>query len=344
MTLSARAKSWVGNLVAITGSTVAALLLVEALIRTPPIAKLYAEPPVAEGVVIVGATHQELFVEYDSLLGWRKVANSANWFESTEWRIREEINAEGLRGPDLPKASGPDERRVLLLGDSFVEGYTQDFGETVGAVLETELEASGEWTVINGGTGGYSTDQELLFFESQGVRYTPDITVLFFYFNDVWYNDQSDYYRGGKPHFVITEDGLSLTNVPVPPPPQESAADAQPTETTENPEVQLEPAPAFRLRDRIALYRLVRTVAWNDDRLRRAAARLGADRSGRAQDSATLGGVEEESTKSGGGCLGGHRSSPRPTQTSDRIGRKPPRRLLCAGKDKCIPRRVEGHA
>jgi GDSL-like lipase/acylhydrolase family protein len=66
------------------------------------------------------------------------------------------------------------------------------------------------------GTGGYSTDQEDLWLEAEGLRYAPDLVVVFFVTNDIWYNGQSLYPRGAKPRFQLAGDSLVLTNVPVP--------------------------------------------------------------------------------------------------------------------------------
>ena len=72
--------------------------------------------------------------------------------------------------------------------------------------------------VINAGTGGYSTDQELLWFTTEGIKYRPDLTVLLVCYNDVLFNAVDRYWRGYKPLFRIDGDTLKLTNVPVPPP------------------------------------------------------------------------------------------------------------------------------
>jgi hypothetical protein len=72
--------------------------------------------------------------------------------------------------------------------------------------------------VINAGVAAYSTDQELLFFRQEGKKYNPDLTIVMFYYNDVWYNNQLvyPYHRGHKPLFVESKGRLLLTHVPVP--------------------------------------------------------------------------------------------------------------------------------
>src|SRR6266852_5611185 len=70
----------------------------------------------------------------------------------------------------------------------------------------------------SGGTSGYSTDQEYLFYRTEGVRYSPRVVVLFFYYNDVLYNDRDRF--AGQPKPLLADQGgrLQLVNDPVPAP------------------------------------------------------------------------------------------------------------------------------
>ena len=188
---------------------------------------LVAMGVLVEGIVRVtvdadAGTGATMVTSYDTLLGWSKVPGTQVRQHTSEYDVVEHINAHGLRGPDVPFEKPDGTQRVLLLGDSFLEGYTVADDETVAAVLGQLLNARtvapGPVEVINGGTAGYATDQELLFFERDGRRYSPDVTVLLFYVNDVWFNARSRYWRGFKPRFVVEGDSLRPTNVPVPPP------------------------------------------------------------------------------------------------------------------------------
>lgn len=201
------------NVLLLLGSVVAALLLAEVALRV-----------VRPSALLDNDT--TLLTEYDSLLGWRKIPNASAMMVSSEYEIEETINSRGLRGPERTYEKPDGVKRILLLGDSFLEGYTVDIDGLVSTVLESRLNQndSTRYEVINGGTAGYSTDQQVLFFESEGVKYQPDLTVLLFYVNDVWYNLQTRYWRGFKPVFVVDDTSLVLTNVPVPPPDRENFA------------------------------------------------------------------------------------------------------------------------
>ncbi|UCE24422.1 MAG: SGNH/GDSL hydrolase family protein [Candidatus Zixiibacteriota bacterium] len=164
--------------------------------------------------------HQKLFVRYDSDLGWSKIPGKQARHITIEYDIEEHLNSKGIRGPEYSYTKGPNESRVIMLGDSFVEGYSVEFDQTSSQVLEQILtDRSGHnYTVINGGTGGYSTDQEYLYFKDELCKYHPDLTILMFYANDVIGNVRDHHYRGNKPLFRQRDGELVLTNVPVPKP------------------------------------------------------------------------------------------------------------------------------
>lgn len=102
-----------------------------------------------------------------ALLGWRKIPGADKRYMTGEYDIHERINANGLRGAMLDYQKPADTYRILALGDSSTEGYTVEEAETYTEVLRRRFESGSSWPaveVVNGGTGGYSTDQELLFF------------------------------------------------------------------------------------------------------------------------------------------------------------------------------------
>src|SRR5262249_22929517 len=110
---------------------------------------------------------------YHPVLGWDKTPGASQTVRRPEFEISLQFNSRGLRGPERDYARPPGTRRVLILGDSFAEGYYVEEAQTVRAVLEDLLrkEGCGPREVINGGTIAYSTDQEYLFYKSEGQRY-----------------------------------------------------------------------------------------------------------------------------------------------------------------------------
>ena len=156
-------------------------------------------------------TSKDPLLRFDPLLGWSKPRGARGVIERPEYTVELEINHLGLRGPERGHAKPPGVKRVLLLGDSFVEGYTVAEEATVRAALERRLAPEGRVEVINGGTHGYSTDQQLLFFRAEGRHYAPDEVVLLFYYNDLHGNVSRD----GKPWFDVEDDALVLRNSPL---------------------------------------------------------------------------------------------------------------------------------
>ena len=166
-------------------------------------------------------SHQRFYVEHDPQRGWRNVPNADGMFTTDEYDVHLQYNARGIRGPEIPYEKPAGTFRVVMLGDSFLEGYSVNREDRVAEQLEKDLaaqDASRKYQVIALGTAGYSTDQELLWLEAEGVKYQPDVVVVLFYMNDVWFNGQSKYWRGEKPAYVIEDGELKLTNVPVPDP------------------------------------------------------------------------------------------------------------------------------
>jgi len=126
----------------------------------------------------------------DGAVGWALVPGArgdavvcgANQREIARHRV--EINALGHR--DLPRHRPRDgRRRVLVLGDSFVEALQVDFDDAFTARLERLLDAE----VLNFGVSGYSTDNELRAWAHDGRRYHPDAVLLVLHVgNDVLEN------------------------------------------------------------------------------------------------------------------------------------------------------------
>jgi hypothetical protein len=155
--------------------------------------------------------------EYDPLLGWRKRPGLHMRLHQWEYTVDLTTNSHGLRDPERGYDAPPGTFRILALGDSFVEAYSVKLEESVTQVVEAALKRSGiPAEVVNGGTGGYSTDQECLFFESEGLRYHPKVVLLFFYYNDILYNGQNRAFGRAKPILVPQDDGsLRLGRYPV---------------------------------------------------------------------------------------------------------------------------------
>jgi lysophospholipase L1-like esterase len=114
----------------------------------------------------------------DASLRWR--------FSSTGGR-----NSLGLRNREVA-AKRPGTLRILFVGDSLVWSGETSSGELYTKVLEQRLNARSvasvnSFEVINAGIPGYTTYQELEFLKIYGLDMEPDLVILGFVFNDVYY-------------------------------------------------------------------------------------------------------------------------------------------------------------
>jgi lysophospholipase L1-like esterase len=189
------------NLALLFISTVIALLLGEIALRLVGWSPLYVSP------------ERDHFWKYDSLLGWAHQPGQEGIFETPQVRTFVRINQKGLRDREHSYERPNNTKRILVIGDSFAWGYGVEESERFSQLLETSLGVE----IINAGVSGYSTDQELLWFRSEGVKYKPDLVVLIFTGNDIGHNQQQLVYTiYYKPQFVTEEGQLILKGYPVP--------------------------------------------------------------------------------------------------------------------------------
>jgi len=103
-----------------------------------------------------------------------------------EWRIGNDVttiatSSQGLRGADLP-AKAEAERRVLMLGDSFVWGSGVEAGQTIPAALERLLRHDGaSVTVGNAGMWGTGPREWGYTFERHRGWFQPDLAIAVCY-------------------------------------------------------------------------------------------------------------------------------------------------------------------
>lgn len=122
----------------------------------------------------------------DPILGWTMKPNiyKKDWIEGR--KITFWTNSKGLRSPEHSYSTPNDTKRVLLLGDSFLQGDQVQYDELLSERLSSLL--GPEWQVINAGTDGWSTLQEYRWYMIEGRSYHPDWVVLFIHDNDFYQN------------------------------------------------------------------------------------------------------------------------------------------------------------
>jgi hypothetical protein len=139
------------------------------------------------------------------------------WFPKPNFRSDGiNTNSHGQRGlADYPTDRNPGKKRILFIGDSYTFGFEVRDEESYPAVLGSHLLPGAE--IINWGVPGYGTDQQVLLYEREGVKFHPDVVVLGFYTRDLFRNDT--WFRSyAKPMFELTGESLALASREIPSP------------------------------------------------------------------------------------------------------------------------------
>ncbi|MBU0980303.1 MAG: SGNH/GDSL hydrolase family protein [Nanoarchaeota archaeon] len=112
-------------------------------------------------------------------------------------------NAVGFRGPEVYNTTVS---RALAFGDSQTYGLYLSEAETIPRRLQglTGVET------LNLGVIGYSTDQELVLYESLKGNLEHDIVIVFFYINDLNGNIQRMQHGLQKPYYALRNGSLVL--------------------------------------------------------------------------------------------------------------------------------------
>jgi hypothetical protein len=144
---------------------------------------------------------REASAEYDPLLGWRQKANRADpSFNITgDHGIR--MNSGAIK--PLPRQA------ILAVGDSFTAGSDVAEHETYSAQLERIL----DYPVINGGVGGYGSDQMIMAAERFIPLLHPAVIVIGILDDDINRAGYSIYGGAPKPWFAVGRDGEPSTTI-----------------------------------------------------------------------------------------------------------------------------------
>jgi hypothetical protein len=120
--------------------------------------------------------------------------------KGTEFHTQYSINSLGFRDREFTTAKPEGTFRILVLGDSYTEGYGVEADETFSKQLEKSLNANSEknYEVINTGVASFSPIIEYLTLKKKGLALNPDLVLL----NFDW-SDPMDDYRYSK--FAVME-------------------------------------------------------------------------------------------------------------------------------------------
>jgi hypothetical protein len=176
-------RKWFGRFLLICCGVGLALIPIELYLRTAT----RFSPPIAE---------------CDAEIGYRLMQNRTITDNAPgEFRVRYHTNQYRMRYRDISLDKPDGIGRILGLGDSFTFGIGVKDDETYLAALEKLLDRQRDVQVLNTGTGGWGTAEELVYLQDEGLRFDPDLILVGFYVaNDPQNNAKSRLFR-------IAEDG-----------------------------------------------------------------------------------------------------------------------------------------
>lgn len=215
------------------------------------------------------------FVEFDSVLGFKNKPGTSGvyrgrWFLATNPHIDAEvnINALGIRGPARTAEKPTATRRVMVLGDSFVQAFEVPWEETFASKLEerakiTSKPAPNPLEVFPMGVNGYGQAQQLLWLKRDGLRWDPDFVLLVLFLgNDITDNSQDIGSGVSRPYFSLADGELQQV--------------AHPNESARL---------KYWIADHLRAYLLFRELAVRFEGFRALASRLGWVNSAQSSDS-----------------------------------------------------------
>ena len=179
------------------GSVVVFLLVLELILRIG-------------GYKVVTFYAKTMFHEYDPDIGWTQIPNYQATLESWDSKVKVASNSHGFRDREYAIQKPTGVKRVVVLGDSFTWGWGIEQQETFTEVAENTLSGV---EFLNLGHMGYGTAQEYLLLKKLGLKFSPDLTVVAFYPNDI---DNTSGREGIRPKFVVSEGTLTLERKPNP--------------------------------------------------------------------------------------------------------------------------------
>jgi len=119
----------------------------------------------------------------------RPVAHAPNLSElrsSVEYRYQFNTNSQGLRYREVPLEPAPGTRRVLVLGDSYTEGWGVETPQRFSNRLESFFRANGRPVeFINGGLAASSPADYARLLDNVGLKYQPDAVLICVFANDI---------------------------------------------------------------------------------------------------------------------------------------------------------------
>jgi hypothetical protein len=165
------------------------------------------------GPVVPGNYETGVWAEGHQVVGHYHIPGASAWIREPEFTTHLRFNRFGLRGPDANSETALSTRRVLLLGDSFLEAKQVQEYEALPDRLEawlTDRQAPAT-EMLNAGTFDWSQVHEHLLLQHAGPGLRPNLVIQFIYvgndIGDVWPRSRGEMRELERPVATVDDDG-----------------------------------------------------------------------------------------------------------------------------------------
>ena len=165
------------------------------------------------GPIIPGNYETGVWAEGHPVVGHFHIPGASAWIRQPEFTTHLRFNSLGLRGPEITAKPAPSARRILLLGDSFLEAKQISEPDTLPNRLDLRLRDRGAppTELLNAGTFDWSQVHEYLYLQHTGPTLRSDLVLQFFYVGndvgDLWPRSRGELRDLGRPVATVDDDG-----------------------------------------------------------------------------------------------------------------------------------------
>ena len=165
------------------------------------------------GPVLPGNYETGVWAQGDPVVGHFHIPGATAWVREPEYTTFLRFNQYGLRGDNVTVPKPPGRYRVLLIGDSFVEGKQVAEPETISEQINARLKKAGRSDVrtLNSGVFDWSQIHEYLYVREAAPLLYPDLIVQFLYvgndLGDIWPRSRSELRELERPVALLGDDG-----------------------------------------------------------------------------------------------------------------------------------------
>lgn len=157
-------------------------------------------------------------LRYDALLGFRGRPHlDIAWTREMEGEARRvRTNRLGYHDHERAMAPSPGTRRILFLGDSFLEAYQAGIEENFSQRLARNLSRGGGGRVeaLNWGVHGYGLGSHFLSVRERAADWRPDAVVLVLFLGNDLQDNYAPLASASVPRFEVVGDSLVYSPAP----------------------------------------------------------------------------------------------------------------------------------